>query len=297
MLTLDSLRSVNGVIAVLSALPRNGFGHLYVTLYSRDNFELEYDGESQDEMHAKLAASFPESVNQFSFYSTLDLPHLPLTKHALLVDVETLVKLDPLPFAPTLRRLELYSYHDYLTDTDTNILVRVFEHLPATLTHLKSLSLIYCDLTAANMDDYLTGQWPDTLCRLTLSGNYFTECLPTIPFGIRSLSVSVAEALLKTGGEAIVTTWVASLPSSLRVLDLHWTRLLPNADPLASILLQHLNIRVPGHTRRVQLRIVMSMVSAEMLVRLRDKFDLVDANMVRVSDVRPHPSFTECVFE
>ncbi|KAJ3358506.1 hypothetical protein GGF32_000348 [Allomyces javanicus] len=311
MITLDALRSVKGVIKVLSALPRNGLEYLHLTLYNRDEFELEYGGERKSDVHAQLVASLPTSVKRLSFYSTLQLPRLPLATHALFTDVETLAMLDPLPFAQTLRHLELYSNHDYITDAD--LLVRVFGRLPATLTRLKvhenalpgralaalaqslppqleSLSLIFCDLTAADMDQHLANRWPSTLRRLNLYGNYFRSGLPAIPFGVRFLSVSVPEALRQTGGVDAVTAWVASLPPTLRVLDLHWDRASDNGDLLAALLLENLNILPPGRTWRVQLRIYKESVSAETLALLRDKFDLVDAFWLQVSYDRPHPS-------
>ncbi|KAJ3367629.1 hypothetical protein GGF31_007178 [Allomyces arbusculus] len=278
-----------------------------------DNWDIDWDlaNEEQQERKrralAELAASFPASVKTLSYVSPISLPRLPLATHELQINVEALGALQTLPFSATLRRLELFPQHQDSTSQD--LLVRIFSNLPVSLTHLKIkqhklpgavlavlarhlppqlewFCLAVLKVAVTDIDDHFTGRWPSMLRRLDLDANWAQPGLPAIPDGIRALSINPNATLRQEGGNKTVAQWLAALPSSLRVLDLSWSFDLPEADLLASILLDHLRVQMPGQ-RRMRVRVNMHVVSVEMLARLRERFDVVDERTCTLSYTQP----------
>ncbi|KNE67257.1 hypothetical protein AMAG_12325 [Allomyces macrogynus ATCC 38327] len=322
-LKLHALFNNKSLIPFLTVLPRSGFERLEIMIADHgsedesddddDDWDMDWDlalNEQQERKRralAELAASFPTSVKILSYVSPISLPRLPLATHELQINVEALGALKTLSFSPTLQRLELFSQQPHSTSSD--LLVRIFSSLPAPLTHLKIkqhklpgavltvlarhlppqlewLCLAVLKVVATEIDDHFTGHWPSTLLRLDLDANWAQPGLPVIPDGIRALSINPNMTLRQEGGEEIVAKWLAALPSSLRVLDLSWSFDLPEADLLASMLLEHLNIQMPGR-RRMRVRVSMDVVSVEMLARLQERFDVVDQRTCTLSYTQP----------
>ncbi|KNE72201.1 hypothetical protein AMAG_16685 [Allomyces macrogynus ATCC 38327] len=259
-------RTIKGFDSVMAALPRSGFPYLHLVLNTRDT--VGWDEEKA--MVDKLVASFPRSVHSLFITSNVWLLRAPLATHALTIDVDAMLhdessKLAQNLLAPTLRRLTIVE-----SDFDHDI-APVLEQLPASLVHLElrqvrlnrhglaalarafppqleSLYLHGGELTAAVLDQYLTGAWPSTLSHLDLTfGFEFESSLPLIPSSVRVLTMDLVCALLSTDGDAMVAAWITALPPSVRVLNMYLNSTFRSA--LVDVLLTVTRVRVSGWRR------------------------------------------------
>ncbi|KAJ3373272.1 hypothetical protein GGF31_000705, partial [Allomyces arbusculus] len=90
---------------------------------------------------------------------------------------------------------------------DTPALAVVAQHLPPRIT---SLSLMYCQLTSADLEPLLL--WRSTLRRLDLKGNDLIKEPNRLPHRLKELDLSANGSLNDTE-----TEWFAELPPTLEI--------------------------------------------------------------------------------
>ncbi|KAJ3358224.1 hypothetical protein GGF32_000580 [Allomyces javanicus] len=245
----------------------------------------------------------PISVKSLAVFSVFQLPRLPLATDELTVDAKMMHFMDPLPLAPTLKRLVVTAGSDHKADlVGEFVLNTVLQQLPPSLTHLtlhgvqakasmvaanlatflpprlESFALM-CSYLPAPWDRSHTDTWPLSLRELDFYGTEISDYLPVVPPGIWVLSVGSLDKVLSIPhGEAILAAWIEALPPSLRVLKLLLDLAACDDFEMAmNMIIEHVRVRLPGR-RRMEVSVNLSILPEEVVAKMRAHFDVVDSS-------------------